>query len=121
MEAISRGASSLSAHANEFPALFDVCYAADRLRADAPTASSAGRSVSETGLISPGSSSRRADIYPDPSDDLASPICRGRLFRDALMEMASLMGGMTGNMETLAQILSEDAAKYLIIMRAFVG
>lgn len=37
------------------------------------------------------------------------------------MKMAFLMERMRENMETFVQILSEEAAKYLIITRAFVG
>lgn len=55
IEAISCSVSSLSANANEFPAMFDVCYAADDLQTNAPTPSSASRSLSETPLISLGS------------------------------------------------------------------
>lgn len=65
---------------NSQPCLMLYCYAADDLRADAPTPTTASRSLSETLLISPGSSSEGADIYTDPSDDLASPICRSLLF-----------------------------------------
>lgn len=63
----------------------------------------------------------KGDIYTDPISH--QQFVAVLWFRPSFMliTMAFLMGRRTESMETFVQLLSEEAAKYLSIARAFVG
>lgn len=80
IEAISL--NSLSANANEFSVMFDVCYAADKL---SPRRRFHPAKVHLKALLSsPAAAAAHADISMDQSDGLASAVCLDLLFWPSL-------------------------------------